>query len=326
MDLEDRAWRVGLTALLTTLLIRLCAMDVPQVIVSWLKEPNTAAFLIYLETGRDVRFSPSQEAVPPDFGSFTPDYMESPSAASESDPLPPFSEPVALINTSGKTVDEAALLEEPLTWNLQGEDPTVLILHTHSTESYTRTDEPYQEVSAWRTLDDHYNMLSIGQEVASLLAQAGIPTIQDRSYHDYPSYNGSYVDARDTLQTYLEDYPTIALVLDLHRDAAGTGANQLRTLAQVEGADSAQLMIVLGTNHEQYEKNLALALKLHAALEEMSPGIMRPLQLRPQRFNQDLSPGGLLIEVGAAGNTHDEALRAARMLAKAIIALADGTK
>jgi len=326
LDLEDRAWRVGLTALLTTLLIRLWAIGLPQAVVSWLTESNTAAFLIYLETGRDVRFSPSQQTYSPDFGSFVPDYMESPPAAAESDPLPAFSDPVTLINTSGKTVDVQALLEEPLTWTLQGEEPAVLILHTHSTESYTRKGEPYQESSNWRTLDEDYNMLSIGREVARLLVQAGIPTVQDRSYHDYPSYNGSYVDARGALQSYLEEYPTIQLVLDLHRDAAGTGSSQLRTLAQVEGEDSAQLMIVLGANHEQYETNLALGLKLHAALEEMSPGIMRPLQLRPQRFNQDLSPGGLLIEVGAAGNSHDEALRSARQLAKAIIALADGTK
>lgn len=326
MDLEDRAWRVGLTALLMTLIIRLWAMGVPEWIVSWLTEPNTAKFLIYLETGRDVRFSPSQETVPPNFGSFTPNYMESPAASSETDPLPPFAEPVRLINTSGKQARAETLLSEPLTWDLRGEEPTVLILHTHSTESYTRKGEPYREESAWRTLDEEYNMLSIGAEVANLLAQAGIPTVQDRSYHDYPSYNGSYVDARKSLQAYLEEYPTVQLVLDLHRDAAGSGANQLRTLAQVDGADSAQLMIVLGANHDAYEKNLALGLKLHAALEEQTPGIMRPLQLRPQRFNQDLSPGALLIEVGAAGNSHEEALRAASQLAAAIITLSDGTK
>ena len=54
-------------------------------------------------------------------------------------------------------------------------------------------------------------------------------------------------------------------------------------------------------------------------------GLTRPLQLRSQRFNQDLSPGALLIEVGAAGNTHPEAMTAAEQLAKAVIALAKGT-
>ena len=90
--------------------------------------------------------------------------------------------------------------------------------------------------------------------------------------------------------------------------------------------DSAQLMIVVGTNYDTWEENLSLALKLHAQLETACPGITRPLQLRGQRFNEDLSPGGVLIEVGAAGNSHDEALTAAGELAKAIIALAKGTQ
>jgi stage II sporulation protein P len=84
-------------------------------------------------------------------------------------------------------------------------------------------------------------------------------------------------------------------------------------------------MLVMGTNHENYEENLSLALKLHAQLEEQWPGITRPLQLRASRLNQDLHPGALLVEVGAAGNSHAEALTAARELAKAIIALRSGT-
>jgi stage II sporulation protein P len=99
----------------------------------------------------------------------------------------------------------------------------------------------------------------------------------------------------------------------------------MRTRAEVEGETSAQLMIVIGTNHKNYEENLSLGLKLHAFLEQQSPGIMRPLQLRGQRFNQDLNAGALLIEVGAAGNSHGEARLAAARLADAVIALAAGT-
>ena len=114
-------------------------------------------------------------------------------------------------------------------------------------------------------------------------------------------------------------------MLDLHRDAAGEGGKQLRTLTKVEGEDSAQLMVVIGTNHDAYEENLSLGLKLHVQLENQNLGIMRPLQLRTQRFNQDLSPGALLIEVGAAGNNHKEARIAAQQLAEAVVALAKGT-
>ena len=99
----------------------------------------------------------------------------------------------------------------------------------------------------------------------------------------------------------------------------------MRTSATVDGEPSAQLMLVMGTNYDSYPENLSLALKLHAQLELQCPGITRPLQLRAARFNQDLCPGSLLVEVGAAGNTHPEARRAAEQLAEAIVALADGT-
>lgn len=312
--------RVGLTAIAAALLLRLWTTGAVERAVTWLQSADGAAFLIYAETGRNVRFSPSLEA-------YSPNFVESPPASAPESPIPTFSETeVADVTYAAKkNPDLAALLTEPMTWDLYGDAPTVLILHTHSTESYTRQGEEYAESSSWRTLEEAYNMLSIGAEVAAILSDAGIPTLQDRELHDYPSYNGSYVDARKSIQQYLAEYPTIRLVLDLHRDASGGENGQLRTRAQVAGADSAQLMVVLGTNYKTYEENLSLGLKLHAQLERQSSGIMRPLQLRSQRFNQDLCPGALLIEVGAAGNSHGEALTAARQLAKAVIALAKGS-
>lgn len=314
---------MGLAAIACAVVFRLFALGVPGRLLSLLTEPNTAAFLTYLETGRDVRFSPSLEA-------FSPDFMESPVPATSvptEPPLPDFSElaPPEIYNVSGKSPDLAALLEQPLRWELRGEGPTVLILHTHTTESYTKSGETYPETAAWRTLEEEYNMLSIGARVVERLAQAGIPAIQDRQLHDYPSYNGSYADARKSLRDYLAQYPTIHLVLDLHRDAVEVRGGQLRTLAQVDGQAAAQLMVVLGAGHEGYEDNLSLALKLYAQLEAQVPGITRPLQLRTGRFNQDLCSGALLVEVGAAGNTRPEALLAADQLADAVIALASGT-
>ena len=317
-----RALRVGAAAIACALTLRLFASGLPEKLLSRLTEPETVAFLVYMETGRDVRFSPSQEA-------FSVDFVESPPPATQEatePPLPVFSDSsqVELYYACSARPDIEALLERQLSWDLTGDEPTVLILHTHSTESYTKAGEDYVETSSYRTLDGDYNMLSIGRQVVELLGQQGITALQDTSLHDYPSYNGSYVDARESIQTYLEQYPTIQLVLDLHRDASG-GTRQLRTVAQSQGQDCAQLMLIVGTNYDTWEDNLSLALKLHAQLETQCPGITRPLQLRAQRFNEDLSPGGLLIEVGAAGNTHDEALRAAGELANAIAALAKGT-
>lgn len=256
--------------------------------------------------------------------------MESPAAATAPPtipPLPSFSDPeaVKIYNASGKSPDIAALLSRPLQWELRGQEPTVLILHTHTTESYTKNGETYAETASWRTADEEYNMLSIGKRVQEKLAERGIVAIQDREIHDYPSYNGSYTDARASIQAYLEAYPTIRLVLDLHRDASGGSGGQMRTAATVDGQDSAQLMVVIGGNHEDYEENLSVGLKLHAMLERQHPGITRPLQIRGARYNQDLFPGVLLIEVGAAGNTRQEALTAAEALADAIGGLASGT-
>ncbi|MBP3684445.1 MAG: stage II sporulation protein P [Oscillospiraceae bacterium] len=324
MKQYERARRVGLAAIALALVLRLYLMDVPKKIGALLAQPKIAAFLQYLETGRNVRFSPS-------LGEFSPDFVESaPAATTEPTfpPVPAFSgeEGVEITYSADKNPDIPALLQKPLEWHLYGQTPTVLVLHTHSTESYTKQGEDYRETSSWRTLDENYNMLSIGAALVERLREAGICAIQDRELHDYPSYNGSYSHARKAIREILEQYPGIQLILDLHRDASGGNGKQMRTRAKVEGENGAQLMVVLGTNHKDYEENLSLGLKLHTLLEERFPGIMRPLQLRAQRFNQDLCPGALLIEVGAAGNTHGEAMTAADALAEAVIALAQGSE
>ena len=323
MKQQSRARRVGITAIMCALVLRLWSEGYGEKLLNLLTSPQAAAFYIYLETGRDVRFSPSLPA-------FSPDFMESPPAATipATEPtLPSFSDAdgLELYYASTEDPDIPALLAQPLRWNLRGEEPTVLIVHTHTTESYTRVDEPYTESAAWRTADEDYNMVAIGEIVKDILEENGIPVIHDRELHDYPSYNGSYTRTRRVIQDYVNQYPSIQLILDLHRDAAGEGSNQMRTSATVDGEPSAQLMLVMGTNYDSYPENLSLALKLHAQLELQSPGITRPLQLRAARFNQDLCPGSLLVEVGAAGNTHPEARRAAEQLAEAIVALAEGT-
>jgi stage II sporulation protein P len=222
------------------------------------------------------------------------------------------------------------LLLSPLNWDLTGEQPTVLILHTHATESYTKQPgQIYDEDSSYRTFNASYNMLSIGEELKRVLTAGGISVLHDRTLHDYPSYSGSYDHARQTIRAYLQAYPSIQMVIDLHRDALDFEQDpQLTTLATVGGQKSAQLMLVAGTDHNvsysHWEENLAMGVKLTAVLEKMYPGITRPIQLRPQRFNLDMSPGSLLVEVGANGNTHEEALIATRALGAAILTMAQG--
>lgn len=311
-----RARRVGITAVLCALVLRLWLGGWGGQALDFLTSPDSAAFFLYLETGRDVRFS---HALP----AFSPDFMESPPAATvPTEPvLPDFSaeDELSLYYAAAVEPDIGKLLSRPLEWNLKENPPSVLILHTHTTEGYAETP-------GWRTTEESGNMVAIGDIVADGLTEQGIGVLHDRKLHDYPSYNGAYVRTRKSLAEYLRQYPSIRLVLDLHRDAAGEGSRQMRTQATVAGEPSAQLMIVMGTNYDTYEENLSLGLKLHVQLERMYPGITRPLQLRAARFNQDLCPGALLIEIGAAGNTQQEARRAAEALTQALAALALGTE
>ena len=324
MDQQGRALRLGAWVILFAVMVKLSSTGFFLPLKELFQNPKIQSFLVYIETGRHVRFSPSLEQIPHSGESPPPEMLAETT-------LPPLSaDKVSVYDGLNLRPDLESLLASPLNWDLRGSEPTVLILHTHATDSYTKTGEPYVESSAFRTLDENYNMLSIGDRVAEVLSQKGISVIHDRELHDYPSYDGSYNHARKSTAYYLEHYPSIQLVLDLHRDASGDLNNQLRTFVSVDGRDSAQLMLVMGTDagglsHPNWQKNLALGLKLQAVLEEIAPGITRSTILRAQRFNQDLSDGALLVEVGSAGNSHEEAMLAAEILAEAIALLAKGT-
>ena len=326
MDQQQKTRRFGIFVILCSCILRLAVSGVPEAAGRWLTDKSGILYPVSMETGQNVRFSASSEK---NWSHF----RESPAPWFRQPEKPVFSpEDLKLVDMDYDCTlrpDLEALLQQPLDWDLTGGAPAVLILHTHTTESYTKAGETYQETSAYRTLDEQYNMLSIGDAVAEALESRGIRVIHDRQIHDYPSYNGSYVHARAAIQKHLEENPAICLVLDLHRDALEKDGKQLRLVTQSDETACAQLMMVVGTDvsrqaHINWQENLALALKLHIQLQRLAPGIMRPLNLRAQRFNQDLSPGALLIEVGTAGNTHAEALAAAGLLAEAVAALAQG--
>lgn len=321
MELRQRTRSFGRRVVVFAVVFRLLTGGLPARVVSWLKGPEAAAWMIFLETGRNVRFSASSRQ------SHT---AESPPPRLAASPLPVFSrqeqEALVLTDSAGLSPDLGKLLEMPLDWNLKGEQPAVLIYHSHATESYTRAGEDYRESAAYRTLEEDYNMVSVGARVAGLLEEGGIRVIHSRTLHDHPSYNGAYASSRREVQEILERNPSIRLVLDLHRDASGGEGEQLRTAVELSRGTAARLMLVMGGGHDRWQENLALAVKLQLQLEAEAPGITRPIDLRSGRFNQDLSPGTLLVEVGAAGNTRAEALAAAEVLARAVLSLAEGTR
>lgn len=227
--------------------------------------------------------------------------------------------------------DLEALVKQALDWDLTAAEPTVLIVHTHASESYTPTaEQSYTESSPYRTLNTEYNMVALGDRLTELLEQAGICVLHDRRIHDYPSYNSAYNNSRTAVEEYLRQYPSIQVVLDLHRDAVLLAdGSQYAPTVEVDGAQTAQLMLVVGTDasgleHPDWRENLAAALKLQILLEQAAPGITRPTILRAQRFNHDLSDGAMIVEVGTAGNTFAQAAAAIPILAQALIGLMNG--
>lgn len=318
MGPERKSLRVGAAAILGAVVLRLAGNLLPPMGVIG---SGFASWLLYGETGR--------------WPGAVPQITEETQVPSQT--LPP-TEPVAkacfsstdaqsiqLHRTASAQVELGDLLAKPLDWSLRGEGPKVLILHTHACESYL-------DSGGYRTEDTEQNMVSIGEALAKRLEAQGIGVIHDKTLHDRDSYNGSYDAARQTASRYLAQYPEICLILDLHRDAIeDKNGNQLGATAEVNGNRIAQLMLVLGTGYSwqenpQWQENVALGLKLYVQLERQAPGICRPFCLRNSRYNQDLSPGMLLIEVGTAGNTHAEALLSADILAEAICALSNGTE
>lgn len=334
MDMERKSLRIGAAVIGGAILLRLLSGSFFGSAVQALGRQEVASLLLFLETGRIVRAPQLPDStLPPETAPeetqptvhTQPEEAGAQAVFSASD-----AELIELHNYCGYEADVSAMLQQPLSWDLTGDSPTVLILHTHATESYTNT-ENYPESSSYRSLDESYNMVSIGDRVTKLLEAGGIQVIHDRSAHDAPSYNGAYTQSRESVQQYLDQYPTIALVLDLHRDAIeDSSGNQVGYTLRTAAGTAAKLMLVVGTDaggltHPNWQDNLALAVKLQAQLEKNHAGICRPISFRSSRFNQDLSAGAVLVEVGAAGNTRQEALLAADILAEAILALAHGS-
>lgn len=335
MDWEGRCIRVAAAAVLCAGLLRLSASGFFAPLGQALEDPNVASFLVYMQTGRVVRLSPDPPPAPAISQTLPPEPTATAPAAGYHEDLPVFSgDDVSRINITYNCdyqPDIASLLTRELDWDLRTDEPSVLILHTHTCESYTRCPgDTYEESGEYRTLDPGYNVLSLGELVAERLENAGIHVIHDTAFHDYPSYNGSYSDAAASTEAILAENPGIQLVLDLHRDAADTPTGQLVTECSIGSEVSAQLMMVVGTDaggleNPEWDENLSVALKLHTLLEQENPGICRPINFTYHRYNQHLGPHALIVEVGAAGNTLPQAKLAANALADAIISLANGT-
>ena len=222
-------------------------------------------------------------------------------------------------------------LTETFAAEMSGEGPQILILHSHGSEGYT---PPAGEEVVWsgnlRTTDSRYNVVGVGDAMAEVFSAAGISVIHDRTLYDYPSYNDAYDRSLAAIQSYLAQYPSIRFVLDVHRDAIeDADGNQYKVVSTVEEGTSAQLTLVVGSDggglsHPNWKENLKLAVALQDNILQQYPTLMRPLLLRNSRYNQHATTGSLLVEVGAAGNSPDEAELAGRLFAQNMVEVLEG--
>lgn len=200
----------------------------------------------------------------------------------------------------------------------------VLIMHTHTTESYEPYDRDYYDKNySARTLDESYNMIRVGNALAKTLSENGIGVVHDTTVHDYPSYNGSYERSAETVKDWLLKYPTIKVVLDIHRDAIERTVSgetvRVKPTTEINGKKAAQLMIIAGCddgkmNMPNYKENLRLAAALQNQLETDHKSLTRPVMFDYRKYNQDLTTGSLLIEMGGHANSLDEAVYTAELL------------
>lgn len=215
-----------------------------------------------------------------------------------------------------------------LSLSAETEKPQVLIYHTHATEAFEKNDLGYFDTAgSWRSTDPDENMISVGNRIVSVLSEKGIGVIHDCTMHDDPSYSGSYQRSAVTIKKHLEENQGITVCLDIHRDAIEPSASEImKPTAVINGKKAAQIMIISGCDDgtmdmPDYWNNLRFAAALADKMEELYPGLCRPILFDYRKYNMDLSPGLLLIEIGATGNTHEEAKYSAELFANALYEL-----
>lgn len=204
------------------------------------------------------------------------------------------------------------------------EAPQVLIIHTHGSEAYTEPPgQEYVSSGVCRTTDDAKNVVKVGDEIAEVLSSFGLSVLHDRTLYDNPEYNGAYTRSLAAIEAYKAQYPSLMYILDIHRDAIEESDGSQCKVICAENPAAAQVALVLGTNgsgqsHDAWGENLKLALAVQRTAAAQYPTLMRPVYVRNSRYNQHITPGSLLVEVGTAGNSLAEAVNGGKLFAAAL--------
>lgn len=204
--------------------------------------------------------------------------------------------------------------------------PQVLILHSHTTESYAAAESvSYDPSASTRTTDNSRNVCRVGDEVYKALTAAGIEAIHDTDCYDYPDYDTAYTNSLTAIDKYLKQYPSIQVVLDIHRGAIEySDGTRVAPTAIIGGKKAAQILIVTPCDEStalpvpDWQQNYRFGLRLQQTLQNLYPGLARPLALCPRRYNMQASHGSLLIEIGTDVNTLAEAEYSGQLLGNAL--------
>ena len=214
------------------------------------------------------------------------------------------------------------LTNEIMEPNINIENKNILLFHTHTCESYTSSEKfPYTPTGNYRTTDLNFTVARVGDELESHLKQYGYNVIHDKTYHDYPSYNGSYTNSLATVEGILKQSPA-DIIFDIHRDAIGSRSDYAPCV-KIGDDVAAQIMFVIGTSegglwHPNWKQNLKFAIKVQQKAEEMYPGLFKPMTLTKYRYNQHTGKFASIIEVGATGNTLEQCNNSMKYLAKVL--------
>ena len=220
-------------------------------------------------------------------------------------------------------------LSEPFILPLEDiKKPLVLVYHTHTTESYIPFDNgSFSSEYPTRNNDENANMLKVGEALCSVLEADGISVIHDRTVYD-EKYTGAYEKSREGVKALLERYPSIIITLDIHRDAVYyNDTTRVKPVTEINGRKAAQLMIIAGAEggnvdaFPDWETNLQFALQLQKTANSKYSKLMKPLYFCNRKYNMDLTPYSLLIEVGTDVNTLEEATHSARLLGASLAGL-----
>lgn len=212
------------------------------------------------------------------------------------------------------------LTQEMLTPDVEVNKNKVVIYHTHTCESYTPTEQyQYTASGNFRTIDLNFSVSRVGDELEKWLSTYGCTVIHDRTYHDYPAYNGSYSRSLVTAQNVLSTNQDADIVIDLHRDAIAD--ETYRPRVKIGDEYVSQLMFVIGTDgansaHTNWLQNLKFAIKVQQKANELYPGLFKPIILRNSEYNQHVAKAACIIEVGSTGNTLEESMGAMKYLAR----------